>query len=132
MADPAGQLVRGLFFAKKWLKFISQSQIKGDYNFSSISISKCNFSIFGLRSTASGWRPKMLHNIDLQFQYPCTIHHIFPLKNPKKECIAVQKYHIKLKLFTNEILLIFDKGILFVWNVMISFIFILFIKNLLT
>ena len=34
-----GQPIRGLVFDGKWLEFISQSQIKGDYN---------NFSIFSL------------------------------------------------------------------------------------
>ena len=33
LADPAGQLIRGLSFGGKGLKFISQSQIKGDHNF---------------------------------------------------------------------------------------------------
>ena len=29
--DPDGQPIRGLIFGRKWLEFISQSQIKGDY-----------------------------------------------------------------------------------------------------
>ena len=31
MDDPDGQPIRGLVFGGKWLEFISQSQIKGDY-----------------------------------------------------------------------------------------------------
>ena len=32
------QAIRGLVFGKKWLEFISQSQIKSDYNFSKLPI----------------------------------------------------------------------------------------------
>ena len=33
LTDPPGQPIRGLIFGRKWLEFISLSQIKGYYNF---------------------------------------------------------------------------------------------------
>ena len=38
-----GQPIRGLVFGGKWLEFISQSQIKGDYNFNTSYFIKVKF-----------------------------------------------------------------------------------------
>ena len=38
MAYSAGQPIKGLVFGRKWLEFISLSQIKGDYNFRNLNI----------------------------------------------------------------------------------------------
>ena len=50
LADPAGQPIKGLGFGRKWLEFISQSQIKSDYNFSSTIQNSSNSNIFCLCS----------------------------------------------------------------------------------
>ena len=38
LAYSAGQPIKGLVFGRKWLEFISLSQIKGDYNFRNLNI----------------------------------------------------------------------------------------------
>ena len=49
----SGQLIRGLVFGVKWLEFISQSQIKGNYNFSICTVFKFEFFWHKLRVVVS-------------------------------------------------------------------------------
>ena len=53
LVDLLGQPIRGLVFGGKWQEFISQSQIKGNYNFSICTVFKFEFFWHKLRVVVS-------------------------------------------------------------------------------